>query len=218
MGKQQNPIIINSWYVIEKDLKRAFILFSILCVVALVITCITQTTEIMYGLLGGISTTVVTIPFSIKQKDTASQWEKYVHTLPMTKTDIVKSQFRFFEQTTLMFTSFVVIMLGITLLLPLEIAFEQVVTIFIMPISIGIVGQSLVYALSLKFSAGINDIFLMFSIIISIIPTILPITVAQRYFESNAILAYIILSLLLIIVIEYICYLLCTKFMKEKEF
>lgn len=219
-------ITLNHWLSIQQDLKKTGILCIFLTLPLFAYSLWKQDTSVIIPYIGMFSTFPITIPLSIRAKDTACQWEQFSLTLPISRKDVVTGEFRFFAQLTALsfsFSSFVCLgAMVISYVFSFEKPMDFTDFLVLLPIvlSVGMVGQCFSYLISLIGKDGIGQMWQMLVVFFSCIPYVAPILLFASIIDDKQFFSYLTsgTTVTLVVLLTGISYVLSVKLMEKKEF
>ncbi|MFI3255572.1 MAG: ABC-2 transporter permease [Eubacteriales bacterium] len=214
-------ITLNNWFSIEKEIRTLGKVVLVLSIVILGVCAYFDSFDLITPYICCIYLTGVFIPLTVRKKDTSCQWDKFVMTLPITRKEVVKGQFLFFTQLTCVFMSICMVIRLLAFVLGDYLELYQQVNFITMTFSVGLLGQSLMYVVSMILKEDISEFFAMFSIVGACIPCAVPsYYLLPVHLWDTALLPWFMggVSIFLTLVFVGLCYLFCVKAIEKKEF
>lgn len=160
------------------------------------------------------------ISYSIKEKDLASQWEKFSLTLPVTRKNIVNAEFISQWFITVIVFLYALCSMGIFEIIGISIGLEYSTRILSLIFTVLVVTQALVYLIGLKMGSDHLDVYLIVALFLSIGLYFLPTTIIPIIFPELLLtnFEYRIIICIVSLAIFGICYAISQKLIEKKEF
>ncbi len=217
-------IILHNWLSVGDELKNLSLLTLLTGIGIFGFVVWQENTFLIYPFLGIVASLSLVVPLTVQEKDTSCQWERFSLTLPISRKDIVTGQFYFFIQITALIFGFTLgTALGaMALTQSLEFAYPvRLVDILIyipLSISLGFVGQSFVYLLTLIGKDTTAKIFHFWAVLVGAGPYLISLNLCNgKSTLENALLSCLCTTVLSAILMGVI-YVVAVKLIEKKEF
>ncbi|MFI3255571.1 MAG: ABC-2 transporter permease [Eubacteriales bacterium] len=219
-----NTIRLNNWFSMGSELKKIGFLTFLAGIAVLGFMAWKQDTLILYPFLGVVGSLSLVVPLTVQEKDVGCQWERFSLTLPISRADIVRGNFRFFAEITALAFGFTLAMglvgMALTQVLGFEtpVTFHDVVTYLPLAVSLGFAGQSFIYLLTL---IGKDTTAKMFHLCAALVGAV-PYLISFQFFHvhdslEDALMAFLCTTVISCVFMA-ISYVVAVKLIEKKEF
>lgn len=184
----------------------------------------TVLSDIIDFVIAGSCFGLCTVNIQTKQKDEGCQWDKFCFTLPVTRTQVVKSEFIsqwFITGITIVLASVFIIIIN---LIGATISFYQITEVMALLFIMSVLSQSILYLAGIKLGYENVDTLNMIAMGTSIAIYLIPATIIELLAPSQLLewvmldYAYRIVICIVGAIISWSCYLYCARLVKQQEF
>lgn len=217
-------ITLHNWLSVGDELKNLS-LFTLLAGIGIFGFVVwKENVFLIYPFLGVVASLSLVAPLTVQEKDASCQWERFSLTLPISRKDIVTGQFYFFIQITALVFGFTLGTGLLAMILTQSLGFAypvrlvDVFTYIPLSISLGLVGQSFIYLLTLIGKDTNAKIFHVWAVLVGATPYL----IGLQLFNGKNSLENALLACLCTTILSGICmalfYMIALQLMERKEF